>query len=132
MCSRQIEVWVSIIKYYKVSPVALFLTFIQFQNHRRRAKEGRQLRRLSQDPLPRELDIEHLNTTLSQVLVPKDELKATPLEESSPNDVILVSLEISLCVCISEMLTPLTATTHSSSTCSRRSVRASTSPRLPD
>ncbi|TEB38898.1 homeodomain mating-type protein [Coprinellus micaceus] len=70
MCSRQIEVW--------------------FQNHRRRAKkEGRQLRRLSQDPLPRELDIEHLNTTVSQVLAPKDELKANSLKESSPNDVIL-------------------------------------------
>nr|AAZ20158.1 homeodomain mating-type protein [Coprinellus disseminatus] len=70
MCPRQIEVW--------------------FQNHRRRAKkEGRRLRRLSRDPLPHELDSEHLNASMPQLLVPEEETKTTPLNESSPTPVVI-------------------------------------------
>nr|AAZ20170.1 homeodomain mating-type protein [Coprinellus disseminatus] len=70
MCPRQIEVW--------------------FQNHRRRAKkEGRRLRRLSQDPLPHELDFEHLNASMPQLLVPEEETRTTPLNESSPIPVVI-------------------------------------------
>nr|AAZ14917.1 mating-type homeodomain protein [Coprinellus disseminatus] len=64
LCPRQIEVW--------------------FQNHRRRAKkEGRRLERLSQDPLPHELNLDHLNASMPQLLVPKEETKTTPPKEPS-------------------------------------------------
>nr|AAZ20164.1 homeodomain mating-type protein [Coprinellus disseminatus] len=70
MCPRQIEVW--------------------FQNHRRRTKkEGRRLRRLSQDPLPHGLDFGHLNASMPQLLVPEEETKAAPLNESSPIPVVI-------------------------------------------